>query len=274
MVRVAHLSDIHFGMQNAAAIDAVAAWLSREQMDLTVVSGDLTSFGAPSEFAEAAGWIGALPGPRLVAPGNHDTPYVGLWTRFTEPFAGYEASFGAADGVGWENPALSVVGINTARGVQLRLNWSKGAIAEAQSDAALAQLSGRPSGALGVVVCHHPLAEMVGGPMTGRVRGGEHAARRFCDAGVDLILTGHIHAPFAMALPHGDGRTYAVGAGTLSTRERGAPAGFNLIEADADAIRVTAMAWSGAALAVWREWVLPRRTQAPRASALTLPGEG
>jgi 3',5'-cyclic AMP phosphodiesterase CpdA len=259
MLRIAHLSDIHFGMQNAAAVEAVAGWLARERVDLTIVSGDLTSFGAPAEFAAAAAWIETLPGPRLVAPGNHDTPYVGLWTRFTAPFARYEAVFGPADDVGWDDPALSVAAVNTARGAQLRLNWSKGAIDASQSQAALARLSSRATGALAVVVCHHPLAEMVGGPMTARVRGGERAARRFCEAGVDLILTGHIHAPFAMALPHGDGRTYAVGAGTLSVRERSAPAGFNLIEADANDIRVTAIAWSGAALAVWREWVLPRR---------------
>jgi predicted phosphodiesterase len=95
--------------------------------------------------------------------------------------------------------------------------------------------------------------------MTARVRGGERAARRFCNAGVDLILTGHIHAPFAMALPHGDGRTYAVGACTLSIRERGAPAGFNVIEADESEVQVTAMAWTGSSLDVWRKWSLPRR---------------
>jgi 3',5'-cyclic AMP phosphodiesterase CpdA len=259
MLRLAHLSDIHFGMQNAAAVQAAAAWLAEQKVDLIVVTGDLTAFGDPAEFASAADWIGALAGERLVVPGNHDTPYIGLWKRLTRPFERYEALFGPADGVSWQADAVSVAGVNTARGMQLRLNWSKGAIDHAQSANALATLAGRPHGALAVVACHHPLAEMVGGPMTARVRGGERAAQQFCEGGVDLILTGHIHAPFAMALPHGDGRTYAVGAGTLSVRERGAPAGFNLIEADADAIRVTALAWTGEGLGTWRDWTLPRR---------------
>jgi 3',5'-cyclic AMP phosphodiesterase CpdA len=259
MLRVAHLSDIHFGMQNAAAVEAAAAWLDRERVDLVIVTGDLTAFGEPEEFASAAAWIGALAGERLVVPGNHDTPYLGLLKRISRPFERYEQLFGPADGVFWQTERLSVAGVNTARGVQLRLNWSKGAIDRTQSTATLARLSARPSGALAVVACHHPLSEMVGGPMTARVRGGERAARQFCDGGVDLILTGHIHAPFAMALPHGDGRTYAVGAGTLSVRERGAPAGFNVIEADADTIQVTALAWTGEGLGVWREWSLPRR---------------
>jgi 3',5'-cyclic AMP phosphodiesterase CpdA len=259
MVRVAHLSDIHFGMQNAAAVDAVAAWLAAEPVDLIIVTGDLTAFGEPEEFASAAAWIGALPGERVVVPGNHDTPYLGLWKRLRRPFERYEQLFGPADAIAWTSDQLSVAGVNTARGVQLRLNWSKGEIGRGQSTTALSQLAERPSGALAVVACHHPLAEMVGGPMTARVRGGEKAAREFCEGGVDLILTGHIHAPFAMALPHGDGKTYAVGAGTLSTRERGAPAGFNVIEAEAASIRVTALAWTGEALGVWREWTLTRR---------------
>lgn len=259
MVRFAHLSDIHFGMENAAAVEAAAAWIAAERPDLVVITGDLTAFGEPAEFASAAAWIGALPGERLVAPGNHDTPYLGLWERTTRPFQRFESCFGPADGVSWADESVCVAGVNTARGVQLRLNWSKGAIAPWQAARALEALGASRNGALRVVACHHPLAEMVGGPMTARVRGGERAARRFCEGRVDLILTGHIHAPFAMALPHADGLTYAVGAGTLSVRERGAPAGFNVIEGAAETIKVTALAWTGSALDVWREWSLPRR---------------
>ncbi|HEY2049187.1 MAG TPA: metallophosphoesterase [Caulobacteraceae bacterium] len=259
MIRLAHLSDIHFGMENGAAVSAAAEWIGAERPDLVVVTGDLTSFGEPAEFASAAAWVSALPANRLVVPGNHDTPYLGVWDRAIRPFERFETCFGPADGPSWSNSAACVAGVNTARGVQFRLNWSKGAIDIRQSRRALEALGGRRNGALGVVACHHPLAEMVGGPMTARVRGGERAARRFCEGGVDLILTGHIHAPFAMALPHADGLTYAVGAGTLSIRERGAPASFNVIESAAETIKVTALAWTGSGLDVWREWSLPRR---------------
>ena len=95
--------------------------------------------------------------------------------------------------------------------------------------------------------------------MTARVRGGESAARRLCDSRTDLILTGHIHSPFAMALPYGDGRTYAVGASTLSVRERGSPAGFNVLEFDTRTIKVQALAWTGSAFEPWRDWSFPRR---------------
>ena len=95
--------------------------------------------------------------------------------------------------------------------------------------------------------------------MTARVRGGAHAARRLVKAGADLIVTGHLHAPFVQALPFGDGLTYAVGAGTLSRRERGEPPSFNVITLDGDRLTVAVMAWDGHALGVGRAWEVALR---------------
>jgi len=259
MPRIAHLSDIHFGGENVEAVEGARAWLALEALDLIVITGDLTAFGRPGEFQRAAAWASRLSAPLLVTPGNHDTPYVGLIDRLAAPFARYERGFGASDGKAWSGERLTVVTANTARGVQWRWNWSKGAIGRGQADRTLALLAQRASGALAVVACHHPLVEMIGGPMTGRVRGGEVAARRLCEGGVDLVLTGHIHVPFVMAYPFGDGHAYAVGAGTLSLRERGAPAGFNLIEADPTSFTITAHAWTGSRFETWRTWSVPRR---------------
>ena len=98
--------------------------------------------------------------------------------------------------------------------------------------------------------------------MTARVRGGKSAARRLCGADVDIVLSGHLHAPFVEALPFGDGRSYAVGAGTLSLRERGVPPGFNVIDVDGDEMAVSGMAWEAGRLAVRDHWVVPLRSRA------------
>ncbi len=258
--RIAHLSDIHFGGENRDAVAGAHDWLAANAPDLIVISGDLTRFGRPEEFAAAATWVATLEGPRFLTPGNHDTPWAGLWQRITAPFSLYESHFGEPCGGSWSNETMTLAAVNTARGIQIRWNWSKGEISRKQTDRAVATLASRPTGSLGVMVCHHPLAEMVGGPMTARVRGGESAARRLCKNGVDLILTGHIHSPFAMALPYGDRHTYAVGASTLSVRERGSPAGFNVVEFDQDSIKVQALAWAGSSFEPWRDWTFERRT--------------
>lgn len=261
-VRILHLSDIHFGYEDASAVAASAAFAASAPFDLLVVSGDLTQEGREPQFRSAAAWLSALPGPRLVTPGNHDTPWMGLIERVRRPFAGYARAIGPPWLASFVSPRLTAVAVNSARGWQLRLNWSKGEISRGQAEAASRRLEGAPPNALRVLVCHHPLLEVPDAPMTARVRGGAFAAARFARAGVDLILSGHLHAPFVQPLPFADKRTYAVGAGTLSRRERGAPASFNVIELDGERMTVSVIAWAGGRLDAGSVWAVPLRARA------------
>lgn len=259
MIRLAHLSDIHFGGENARATAAARDHVNAGGFDLTVISGDLTRYGEPQEFAAAADWLAGLEGPRLVTPGNHDAPYFALAERLFVPFRRFEATLGPAREQSHLAPGVAVRGVNTARGVQPRLNWSKGQISPGQVARTLGWFGRVRRGDLRVVVCHHPLAEMIGGPMTARVWRGAAAAQAFAEAGVDLVLSGHIHAPFAWPYPYADRRTYAVGAGTLSVRERGVPPSFNVVEIERAAIRIAALAWTGSHFEPYRTWSLDRR---------------
>jgi len=264
LIRLAHLSDIHFGGENVAATAEAARVLRGEGLDLIVVSGDLTQFGAIGEFEAAAAWLETLPEPRLVCPGNHDAPYLAWWERFYSPFGRFERLIGAADGQTFAAEGLAVFGLNTARGVQPRANWSKGQISQDQVRRAAKWLAAAPPQTLKVVVVHHPLVEMIGGPMTARVWGGARAAQVLSESGADLVLSGHIHAPFVWPYAFADGRSHAAGAGTLSVRERGVPASFNLIEADEREIRVVAQAWTGSRFEPSRSWAVNRRRQNAR----------
>jgi hypothetical protein len=126
---------------------------------------------------------------------------------------------------------------------------------------------------LRVLACHHPLVEMIGAPMTGEVKRGEAAAGIFAEAGVDLITTGHVHVPFALPISLGDHCSYAVGCGTLSHRERGAPPSFNQIDWDAHHITVTAIAWTGDRFEPDQTWKLPRRQDTRRTATAPDPNE-
>ena len=72
-------------------------------------------------------------------------------------------------------------------------------------------------------------------------------------------MTGHTHIPFALPIELGDRCSYAVGCGTLSHRERGAPPSFNQVEWTAHEVVVSAMAWDGQTFSPSRTWRLPRR---------------
>ena len=258
-MRVVQLSDVHFGAADGPAVEAATEFVATAGADLLMITGDLTLNGLPREFRAAEAWLARLPQPLLVTPGNHDTPYWNIPLRAIEPFNRYRRYVGAPQASRFDIDGLHARMINTARGFQPRLDWSKGAVNLHLARAAVQALTEGPGKDLRIIGCHHPLVEVAGSPVTGDVHRGQAAARIFCEGGVDLVLTGHVHNPFAVALPFCDGRTYAVGAGTLSRRVRGAPPGFNVLEITSTAVVVTAMGWSGSAYETWREWTLPRR---------------
>lgn len=258
-MKLLHVSDVHFGGEDAPAAAAALDFARDYAPDLVVCTGDMTLNGLPKEFEAGRRWLDALPKPMLCTPGNHDTPYWNLLLRAFTPFARYRRWIGDPFHGAYDSPTLGVRMILTSRGAQPRPDWSKGAIKlDACRDAA-AELAAADPQALRVVGVHHPLVEAVGAPVTGGVYRGEMASTLLAEGGVDLILSGHIHNPFAAALKGGDGLTYAVGAGTLSVRTRGTPPGFNTIEADAATVVVTAQGWTGSRFEPYRTWSLPRR---------------
>ena len=260
MGRILQFSDIHFGCEHKHACAAALEYAHTIQPDLVLITGDITQQGFPDEFEAAGRWINAMPDPRFVIVGNHDVPYWSLFARLFRPWRAFERATGhPAHDHQFLSPHMMVRGVVTARGWQARTNWSKGVIDLTQTHKAAEALRQAPVGALRVLACHHPLVEMIGTPMTGDVKRGDAAALIFAEAGVDIIATGHVHVPFALPISVGDHCSYAIGCGTLSHRERGAPPSFNQIEWDAHHITVTAIAWNGAAFEDSQTWKLPRR---------------
>jgi 3',5'-cyclic AMP phosphodiesterase CpdA len=270
--RLIQFSDVHFGVEHRRACAAALDYAHATPSDLILITGDVTQKGLPGEFAAAGDWIRAMPEPRFVIVGNHDVPYYSLSARLFAPWRAFEAATGhpAHDGE-FVSGRLMVRGVVTARGWQARLNWSKGVIDLDQTRRAARALRQAPIGALRVLACHHPLVEMIGAPMTGDVRRGDAAAMIFAEAGVDLIMTGHTHIPFALPIDLADRCSYAVGCGTLSHRERGAPPGFNQVDWTAHEVVVTALAWDGQTFAPSRTWRLPRRQDTRHAATAPDP---
>ena len=129
MGRLFHFSDIHFGIEHKGAVAAALEHAHTNPRDLVLITGDITQQGFRREFAAAAEWIRAMPEPVFVTTGNHDVSYWDPIARIFHPWKRFEAFIGhpAVDHQ-FEAPGLSVRGVNTARGWQMRLNWSKGVI--------------------------------------------------------------------------------------------------------------------------------------------------
>jgi 3',5'-cyclic AMP phosphodiesterase CpdA len=256
-IRIAHLSDTHFGGELSDAVEAAVLAVAAFHPTLTVVTGDLTLNGQPEEFRAAARWLSRLPGPRIVTPGNHDTPYWNLFLRALAPFARYRRYVGEADAAVFDSPGLVARGLNSARGAQPRLDWSRGAISMRR----LRRLDwhDRLVPPLRVFACHHPLFDIDDAPVKGGVRNGALALAELANAGVDLVLTGHVHNPFVLPLTTPGPGGWAIGAGTLSRRVRGTPASFTTIVAADGGYEVVALGWTGTGFEPSRTWRLPGR---------------
>lgn len=238
MALLLHLSDPHFGTEVDARVDAVLALAAAERPDLVVVSGDLTQRARRCQFDRAAAFLRAFaPAPVLAVPGNHDVPLYDVATRLLWPYRGWTRVFGAD-----REPRLAVAGVAVA-GLDSTRPWrhKHGELSAAQVDAVSAWFATRPPGDLRVVVLHHPLAHVRASDAVNRVRGADAAITAWRAAGVDLVLSGHVHLPYVVPLGTGPAdaaahrRPWAVNAGTaVSHRVRsGAPASVNLVRAGA-----------------------------------------
>ena len=123
VIRLIHISDVHFGREDRAALEQLAAFTSRLKPDAVVFAGDITQEGRHSEFEAAREWLDNLKFPVIAAPGNHDTPLINMTARVLKPFARYTRYMHGMDGVDrlveLRGGTVRIVAINSARGVQV-----------------------------------------------------------------------------------------------------------------------------------------------------------
>jgi 3',5'-cyclic AMP phosphodiesterase CpdA len=241
-VRLLHLSDIHFGAEDDNALEVVGDFAARLKPDALIVAGDITQSGRRREFEAARAWFDRLGIQPIVAPGNHDTPALHLPLhlpmRVVAPFDRYARYMGELDAVGrlieLSGGMVRISAINTARGVQGRINWADGVIDLDDLEEALTRLADGPAGAWRVLVCHHPLREPGHSRISVDTRRGGEALRRCAAAHVDAILTGHIHDAFAHPIHSPRRQMVQMGSGTLSTRLRATRPSFCVVTIDGE----------------------------------------
>jgi 3',5'-cyclic AMP phosphodiesterase CpdA len=225
-MELVHLTDLHFGCADKAALAAAARYISERKPDAVIVTGDISKDGLASELNEACAWMRDLGVPIMLTPGNHDVPYYEPIGRVFYPWARFKrAAHGIRTGL-WTTPDWTIVPINTARGVQLRLNWAQGAISRAQTADAATLLRQSTPEALRIVITHHPLDWPNDAPIHGATIGGVAAQTALIEAGAQLFLSGHLH--FASARLIG-ANALSVTSGTLSQRVRHEPCAFTAI---------------------------------------------
>ena len=197
-----------------------------------MLSGDITQRARPAQFRAARAFTDRLGVPVLAVPGNHDIPLFDLWARLRRHYARHIAAFGDDLEPEHSSPDLMVVCVNTTRAWRHK----HGEVSGRQVERVARLLAGASPAQLRVVVVHQPVAVTRAEDLPDRLRGHAAALHRWAAAGADLLMGGHIHLPYVMAL-HGLARPiWAVQAGTaVSSRVRaGVPNSVNLLRWGAD----------------------------------------
>jgi 3',5'-cyclic AMP phosphodiesterase CpdA len=263
-LKLFHLSDIHFGLEDKRAIDWAKSCIARERPHAVVITGDLTMRARHREFRAACEWISALDVPVTVEIGNHDMPYFNLVERFVTPFKRFRAIKGMVD-VQIDLPDLAIVPIQTTTRAQWqRFPWSNGWVTDKALADCLAAIDACPEGTRILVAGHHPLTERRERDGKLLTINGTKAMEALAGRKVMAVLSGHIHDPFDLMAETPAGPLRMIGAGTLSRRIRSTPPSFNEIVIDGDRLQVTARNLEHVETAAMQIRDVPENAKPPR----------
>ena len=235
MTLVAHLSDLHFGRTDARVVDALLADLHHHQPDLVIISGDLTQRARSHQFAEARDFLGRLPAPALVVPGNHDlAPLYQPLTRLFQPRALFHRALPDHDPwPTWTSSNLVAIGLDSTR----HMRWISGKLRGSHLDHIDSILANSPPDLCRLTFLHHPPATALSG----------HPFETLAERGIDVVLTGHVHRAHVEVIT-GKNATSCIlvqASTACSTRLRDDANGYCLVKATLPSVEVTVQGWAG-----------------------------
>lgn len=191
-LRLAHLTDLHFGEADPEVAKLLADDVRAAAPDALLVSGDLTRRAEDAEFAAAWAFMRSIGTPVLAVPGNHDIPPRDLWLRFLNPMKRWRRGLPGDAVQELTLAGVSLIGLDTVRRAQWHLDWSAGGVSALQLERLRWTLRRRKEQRC-LLVCHHPLqhpAALAWRRLPSRTAELMSLLR---EEGVEAILSGHLH---------------------------------------------------------------------------------
>ena len=243
MTTIAHLSDLHFGREVPSVIHGLLDSLNLLQPDLVIISGDLTQRAKHSEYKNGVRFLQQLPYPYLIVPGNHDMSMYNLMERFFYPWSKWKHYISGDMFPTVQQKNITAMGINTARRTGWHLDWSRGSINEKQIKKIQTFMTKQLGENLRLLVAHHPFWLPKKFERRHVIDRRDTALMSLQKAGVDIILSGHIHIAYSKIM---DGVLISHTGTTFSNRlMANTPNSFNVIRGDREALSIELMGWSG-----------------------------
>jgi 3',5'-cyclic AMP phosphodiesterase CpdA len=241
MTTLVHISDLHFGREIPFVIEGLLESLADAHPDLVIISGDLTQRARAKQFRNAKRFLDRLPCPFLIVPGNHDLPLYNLFKRFSRPWGNWTRFVSPNLAPVVRGDDFIVAGVNTARRWATLFDQTRGRISASQTVSAITHLQAAPNHHLRILVAHHPFWLPLELAHRHLIGGRDKALITLGQAGVDMILSGHVHVAFSQLVEG----IIAVHSGTsTSNRYHGQANSFNLIRGDRRRITIDVRIWS------------------------------
>lgn len=188
---IAHLSDLHIGRVDERVKAALLKELRHNPPTLIVISGDIVQRATTRNFCEARNFLTQLPAPVLIVPGNHDIPVYNLVRRFYRPFEKYHRYICRDLFPVYEGSGIVVVGVSSVHA--WHWNFVEGRIDPKQLHHLCTILQKYPKNWIKILVIHHPFVFPPHARTKSLIRGGKQAIPILVKAGVNLLLSGHLH---------------------------------------------------------------------------------
>ncbi|MFB6230175.1 MAG: metallophosphoesterase [Salinibacter sp.] len=241
---IAHISDLHFGrIAHPRVVSTLVDELNEEDADLVALSGDLTQRAQPAEYESARAMLDALEPPVLVVPGNHDVyPWWRPFKRLRMPLERYKRYVTDDLAPTFETNEVAVLGLTSAHGATIK----GGRFGAADRNALRDYFRDVPAERFRVLVVHHQLHPTAIGPISPHpvAQQAQKTLDAATEAGVDLILCGHLHIPAITPLDiiPGEHRIVIASAGTTTSNRYRQPTGpinfYNVVTVEPDAFSV------------------------------------
>jgi 3',5'-cyclic AMP phosphodiesterase CpdA len=249
-MKIAHISDLHFGVTDASVLAALTASLREAEPDLVIASGDITQSALTPEFVEARAFFDALDVPLFCVPGNHDLPGMDLM-RFLNPFGRYKQHIAHDLNPEFRSELIDIKGINSARMILPHWNWANGAVSHSQRRA-IGRTFAEGDGAWRMVVLHHPPMNSKDFPLDVSLDGAKEFVETLAEERVDLVLAGHQHHAYIESRVVNDHTCVFLNASTAtSTRIRRQPNGYNLIQIAPDHLRIDLLRYENGGFSIF-----------------------
>jgi 3',5'-cyclic AMP phosphodiesterase CpdA len=239
-----HLSDLHFGRVDPVIIDPLLAFISLTKPDLVAVSGDLTQRARSEQFREARKFLDAIPFPKIVVPGNHDVPLHNVFARLFRMLDRFRRYICEDLEPFYLDDEIAVAGVNTTRA----LTGKNGRISRRQLEKLRDRFAPLLPALTRIVVTHHPFDLPPGVKGDRVVLRARLAMKVMAEIRIDMLLAGHFHrAGTTQTTARYKINNYCaliVASGTTtSTRGRGQPNSFNVIQIERPRVKISQYHW-------------------------------